>query len=289
MLLGDFRIDRAVEWHGNWVRPEAFFPDFDRKVVDENIDWLASAFDAATGEMVLSFHSFVLRTGRYTILVDTCMGNDKEREGRARGHRRKGDFLGELARQGVRPEEVDFVMCTHLHADHVGWNTRWRDGRWVPTFPNARYVISEKELAHFQAQDNPPTPLVESVLPVVAAGQAQLVGGDFALDDAVSLQPTPGHTPGHFAVVLQSGARRAVLTGDMMHTPVQCHHPEWAARPDWDPAMASATRRAFLEAHCETDTLVCTAHFPAPSVGRIVRVGDRFGFRYGGAEAAGGR
>ena len=284
IALGEISIGRALEMVSAFDKFE-FFPQ------TTEADWApylaelarAGGYDPASGALLFPLQTYVVRTRHHTILVDTCIGNHKRLSRRPDWHRRDdATYLRALAAQGVRPEDVDFVMCTHLHADHVGWNTQWQDGRWVPTFPNARYVISEKELAHFQAQASPPTPIVESVLPVVAAGQAQLVRTDFALDDTVSLQPTPGHTPGHFAVVLQSGAGRAVMTGDMMHTPVQCHHPEWAARPDWDPAMASATRRAFLDAHCETDTLVCTAHFPAPSVGRIVRAGE--GFRFHGVD-----
>ena len=146
--LGDFRIARAVEHEGPFVRPQDFFPDWDPAVLEETRDWGGPVMDAASGQMILSFHAFVLRTGRHTIVVDTCLGNDKERPLRPVGHRRKGDFMATLAAAGARPEEVDFVMCTHLHWDHVGWNTRLADGRWVPTFPNARYVMARREYEH---------------------------------------------------------------------------------------------------------------------------------------------
>jgi len=281
IALGDITIARVIEMISPFDKFE-FFPNTTPADWHPYLDALAASggYDHATGALLFPLQTYVVRTRHHTILIDTCIGNCKQLARRPDWDQRADDrYLDALAAQGVRPEDVDYVMCTHLHADHVGWNTQRRDGRWVPTFPNARYVMSAKEVALAQAMPEPPAPIIESVLPVVAAGQAQLVEADFALDDSVSLLATPGHTPGHFAVVLSSGARRAVMTGDMMHTPVQCHHPEWAARPDWDAVMASATRRDFLERHCETATLVCTAHFPLPSIGRIERAGDAFAFR----------
>ena len=188
-----------------------------------------------------------------------------------------------LAALGIAPEDIDFVMCTHLHSDHVGWNTKLENGRWVPTFPNARYVFSEKELAAWRDVGHEKfsrTPYEDSVLPIVEAGRAELVKNDYALDDEVWLEPTPGHTPDHVAVALASRGETAIMCGDLMHSPVQCLHPEWVPWPDWDVELAKRTRREFLDRYCETDTLVCTAHFPLPSAGRIVRDGDAFRFQY---------
>jgi glyoxylase-like metal-dependent hydrolase (beta-lactamase superfamily II) len=174
-------------------------------------------------------------------------------------------------------------MCTHLHTDHIGWNTKLVDGRWVPTVPNARYVFSKKEYEAWRDEGHPNfprTPFEDSVLPIVEANRAELVANDYALDDEVWLEPTPGHTPDHVAVRIASGGASAVMSGDLMHSPVQCREPAWEPWPDWDVAEAIRTRRAFLERYCETDTLVCTAHFPLPSAGHIVRAGDAFDFRY---------
>jgi glyoxylase-like metal-dependent hydrolase (beta-lactamase superfamily II) len=185
-----------------------------------------------------------------------------------------------LASLELAPEDIDYVMCTHLHTDHVGWNTRLEGGRWVPTFPNARYVFSRKELEAWE-KGNPKFTrhaLEDSVLPVIAAGQAQLVTNDFALDDEVWLEPSPGHTPDHVSVRLASNGHSAVMSGDLMHSPVQCLHPEWTAWPDWDADQAKRTRRTFMERYADTDTLVCTAHFPLPSAGRVVAAGDAFRF-----------
>jgi glyoxylase-like metal-dependent hydrolase (beta-lactamase superfamily II) len=170
-----------------------------------------------------------------------------------------------------------------MHADHVGWNTRLENGRWVPTFPNARYVFSKKELEAWRDIGHAGfsrSPLEDSVLPVLEAGRAELVANDFALGDHIRLEPTPGHTPDHVAVAIASNGASAVMCGDLMHSPVQCLHPEWVPWPDWDPALAAQTRRAFLERYCDTPTLVCTAHFPLPSAGRVVRAGNAFRFVY---------
>jgi glyoxylase-like metal-dependent hydrolase (beta-lactamase superfamily II) len=182
----------------------------------------------------------------------------------------------------VRPEQVDFVMTTHFHTDHVGWNTRWDNGRWVPTFPNARYVMSEKEWAYWSAlhRDTPQNQIADSVIPIVDAGRAQMVANDFAVDDEVAFESTAGHTPDHMSVRITSRGEEAVITGDLIHCPVQCLETGWVPRPDYDPPQAAATRRRFLERYCERDVLVCASHFPSPSFGRVVREGDGFWFAY---------
>ncbi|MBI3372603.1 MAG: MBL fold metallo-hydrolase [Betaproteobacteria bacterium] len=196
--LGEFRIGRAVEHEGPFVRPEDFFPDWDPAVLEESRDWIGPVMDPASGQMILSFHAFVLRTARHTVVVDTCLGNDKERPLRPVGHQRKGDFLATLAAAGARPEEVDFVMCTHLHWDHVGWNTRLADGRWVPTFPNARYVMARREYEHMDAlhargdKRMHASAFVDSVQPIVRAERALLVDDDYQLEDGVWLEAMSG-------------------------------------------------------------------------------------------------
>lgn len=192
-----------------------------------------------------------------------------------------GVLLNKLAAAGIQPEDVDYVMCTHLHSDHVGWNTRMVNGRWIPTFPNARCVMSRLELEDWQAlhKKSPQEHLLDSVLPVVEAGQAVLVTNDYALNDEVWLEPTPGHTPDHVSIRLASNGSHAIITGDMIHSPVQCMEPHWVP-PDFDPVLAGQTRRAFLERYCDTDTLICATHFPSPSFGHIVPHGDVFQFAY---------
>ena len=282
--IGDFSIERAVELEGPFVRPEDFFPDWDPGVLEETRDWVGPMIDPASGEMILSFHAFVLRTARHTIVVDTCFGNDKDRPLRPIGHRRQGDFLTTLAASGARPEEVDFVMCTHLHWDHVGWNTRLEDGRWVPTFPNARYVIARREYEHMDAlhargdKSAHSTAFVDSVQPIVRAQQAVLVDDDYELEDGVWLEPCPGHTPGNVVINLRSQGARGVFPGDVLHSPLQLARPDWSSRACDDPALSAKSRRRFIEQHADTGNLVMPAHFRAPSAGRIVTRAKGFGF-----------
>jgi glyoxylase-like metal-dependent hydrolase (beta-lactamase superfamily II) len=282
--IGDITVARILEMNYPFDRFE-FYPHTTEEDWAPHLDWLMEegALDPTSKEMILPIQSYVVRTSRHTILVDTCAGNDKHRPHRPLWHMKTDmSYLQALAKEGLKPEDIDYVMCTHLHLDHVGWNTRLLDGRWVPTFPNAKYVMSKKDLDHLNAEGNAfaMLPVNDSVLPVIEAGQAQLVESDFALDDEVWLEPSPGHTPDHFSVKISSKGQGAVMAGDMMHSPVQCLHPEWVARPDWDPALASDTRRKFMETYSETDDLVCMGHFPLPSAGRIEAQGDAFRFRY---------
>ncbi|MGH6934293.1 MAG: MBL fold metallo-hydrolase [Dongiaceae bacterium] len=234
-----------------------------------------------------------MRTRRHKILIDGCLGEDKTCRWYQPWHRLRGlRFLSDLATVGLAPGDIDFVMCTHLHGDHVGWNTRLVDGRWVPTFPKARYVISRRELewwksfnAGANAEDYEEC-IDESVLPVVEAGQALLVAEDHAIDDEVWLEPLLGHTPGHFGVRLKSNGAEAIMIGDLMHCPVQCPEPDWNSSSDFDPDQARRVRRRFLESHAEIDRLVLTSHFPSPSVGHIRRHERTFRFQYIGDDSA---
>ncbi|MFT5390910.1 MAG: glyoxylase-like metal-dependent hydrolase (beta-lactamase superfamily II) [Gammaproteobacteria bacterium] len=282
--LGNLTLMRALELMTPFD-PAVFFPETPAEAWEPYKHWLQpNALDPDTGMLKLYMQSYIVRTSHHTILIDTCVGNHKERANRPAWHLKSDNaYMSALAAHRLTPADIDFVMCTHLHGDHVGWNTQLINGQWVPTFPNARYIFSEKELNAWQSGADarfPDQPLVDSVLPVIAAGQAQLVSNDFALDDEVWLEPTPGHTPDHVAIRLASKGESAVMSGDLMHCPVQCKHPEWTAWPDYDAGQAKQTRRAFLERYCETETLVCTAHFPLPSAGRIIRDGDAFGFAY---------
>jgi len=169
-------------------------------------------------------------------------------------------------------------MCTHLHPDHVGWNTRLENGRWVPTFPKARYVFGSTEFEHWTAQNAKAAvpAFVDSVLPVVEAKRCEVVKNDFSIGDHARIVPTPGHTPGHVAFAFGKTFDSAVFSGDLMHTPLQTLYPELSPKFDVDPAQAATTRRNFLERYCDTDTICCTAHFPSPSTGKIRRKGNGF-------------
>ena len=196
---------------GPFIAPDTFFPDFDAGIVGANPDHLgARLIDPATGNLMFSFHSFVVKTGHHTILIDSCLGNDKERPTRPQFHRLRTSFIADLAGAGVRPEDVDYVMCTHLHWDHVGWNTRLENGRWVPTFPKARYMMARREFSHWEGvhqngEDSPHRHAFEdSVLPVVRTGQSVLVDDDYALDDGLWFEGAPGHTPGNVVIHARS-------------------------------------------------------------------------------------
>ena len=283
--VGGIVWHRVVETEGPEFAPGFLLPDASPEALAPHRDWLEPRFlDPASGKLVLAVQSYLLRTSRHVVLVDSCVGNGKERRFHAPWSRRASpEWLDRLAALGAAPEDVDFVLCTHLHADHVGWNTRLVDGRWTPTFPNARYVFARTELEYWLALNEKGKKysdgcIDDSVLPVIEAGQAEIVADDHALDDEIRLRPSPGHTPGHVCIELASGGRRAVLSGDVCHTPLQCREPGWSAVGCADRAQSAATRRAFLDAHCETDVLVMTAHFPSPSTGYVRRMGEAFDF-----------
>jgi len=273
--LGDITLTRIVEQQEPLFDIFEFFPAVTPELLEENRHWLEpEALDPATRKLVICVQSYLVRTPHHTILVDSCVGNDKPRLHRPFWHMMKsGAFLQGLAAAGVSPTDIDFVMCTHLHVDHVGWNTRLESGRWVPTFPNARYLFSERELAYWTEQHarEPIACIADSVLPILDARQADLVRSDH-----VRLMPTPGHTPDHFCVALGSGRDDAVVTGDLIHSPIQVRYPEISYRADFDPGQSAISRRSFLERYCDTATLCCTVHFPGPSSGRISRWGKGF-------------
>lgn len=281
--LGNITINRILESEEPNFDPLAFFPQTSPDDWGQHRQWLQPhPLSPALGYLTLTMQSYLLRTQHHTILVDTCVGDHKKRQGAYTppgwNHTTGGVLLKSLAAAGVHPEEIDYVMCTHLHSDHVGWNTRLG----VPTFPNAKYIMSRRELNHWQAihLQRPLEQLTDSILPVLESGQAVLVTNDYALDDEVWLESTPGHTPDHFSVCIASHGNSAVITGDMMHSPVQCMKPHWVSRFDSDPVVASQTRLAFLERHCDARTLICGTHFPSPSFGHIAPGADGFQFAY---------
>jgi glyoxylase-like metal-dependent hydrolase (beta-lactamase superfamily II) len=285
--IGAFEIHKITEFEGPFLAPGDFFPDFDPDVLRANAGRLGpSQIDPASGRLMFSFHTFVVKTPHHTILIDSCLGNDKERPTRPQFHRMKSPYLADLAAAGVAPEAVDFVMCTHLHWDHVGWNTRLDNGRWVPTFPRARYVMARREFDHWQEVqrrgDDTPHRLAfeDSVLPVVRTGQAELVGDDYALEEGLWFEAAPGHTPGNVVIHARSGGERGVFMGDVLHHQLQLVKPEWSTAACSDRELSRKTRMRLVEEHAEAGTRLLPAHFPAPTVGHIVRRGSAFGYEY---------
>ncbi len=259
-----------------------FFPDASQEQIEACRPMFEPwALCPETGKCILVVQSYLVRTHQHTILIDTCVGCDKTIPYYMDWNNRKDrSWLSKLANTGVSPADVDFVFCTHLHCDHAGWNTQLLNGRWVPTFPNAKYIMSRKDFDLTEELDN--SGYNENVLPVVEAGQAAIVDTDYVMNEHIWLEPTPGHTPGHVAVGLASNGVEAVMCGDLIISPIQCVYPEWNAASDADPSQAAKTRRAFLSENCERERLVMAAHFPEPSIGRIVRADDAFRFVFSG-------
>ena len=277
---GDLTIHRIIEQETTFLPALDFLPALTPEVLAENRAWMqaAKALDASD-VLILCFQSYVVKTPHHTILIDSCIGNDKPRPQRPKWNMKTDDtYMRALAAAGISVGDIDYVMCTHLHVDHVGWNTRLENGRWVPTFPKAKYVFGRTEFDFWiETHAKTPVPAIgDSVMPIVEAKRHEVVGDDHAIGDHLRILPTPGHTPGHSAFRLGKGKDEAVFSGDLIHSPLQALYPELSMKFDVDQAVAGTTRRGFLERYCDTDTLCCTAHFPSPSVGRIKRKGNGF-------------
>ncbi|WP_315778315.1 MULTISPECIES: MBL fold metallo-hydrolase [unclassified Bradyrhizobium] len=274
--IGRVRITKFVELETvggtRFILPQAT-PEAIRE-----LSWLAPDFATDEGRLKMSIHTLVLETPTMRIVVDTGLGNDKQGRSVPMWNNRATPFLETMSAAGLPPESIDMVICTHLHVDHVGWNTRLVDGRWVPTFANARYVFGRSEYEHWrnhsEAADETAT-FADSVQPIVAAGRAELVGSEAVITDEITLIPTPGHSPGHVSLHIRSDGAQALLTGDVAHHPCQMAHLDWSSTVDSDPAQAIATRRALFSRFADTETLVIGGHFHA---GHIRRDGATFRF-----------
>ncbi|MBI4694934.1 MAG: MBL fold metallo-hydrolase [Gammaproteobacteria bacterium] len=271
--IGDIEIARIVESEAPFLEPHKLFREATPEALAPHLSWLQPrALCSRTGRLILPIQSYVMRTRRHLVLIDSCVGNDKTVEWFPAWHKKTDDvYLRGLRDHGIRPEEIDFVLCTHLHVDHSGWNTQMRDGRWVPTFPNARHLFAkpEFEYAERQAREGKDPTFDENVAPVMDAGLGVIVDIDHRIDDEIWLDATPGHTPGHSAIHVESRGAEGVVTGDLIHSPLQCLHPEWAFRFDDNPELARLTRRCFLERYADTATAILATHFPSPSVGHV--------------------
>lgn len=275
--IGDAEVWRILEIHAPFMKPEELFPNAgpDVRAITENL--VPGSIDVNSGRLILPIQGFLLKTPSHNILVDSCVGNHKNNPDDPDWHQRSdGRFMAALTAAGVSTDEVDYVLCTHLHIDHIGWNTQLEDGRWVPTFPNARYLMpSDDEKTQRLRHSNA---YLESILPVVEAGQVELVEAGHTLGDHVTLIPTLGHTPGHVSVLVKSGNREAIITGDALHSSAQCWHPDWHFKYDADAEMAVASRRLLLEQCSETRCVVLGSHFVLPSVGYVKA--EKNGFRW---------
>jgi glyoxylase-like metal-dependent hydrolase (beta-lactamase superfamily II) len=275
--IGDVRITKIPETMLHWPW-KALVPGVTPELLAAT-PWMSPHFVDDDGKLVLSVHALVIESQGRTIIVDTCIGNDKPRPTRA-FNGLATPFLDRLAEAGFATDAIDAVFCTHLHVDHVGWNTQLVDGRWVPTFPKARHLFARTEYDHWIATDETELfgdVMADSVVPIVDAGLADFVDMDHRITDEVWLEPTPGHTPGHCSVHISSGGQDAVITGDMTHSPIQFAHPLTSAA-DTDSAQADRTRAEFVARYRDTPTLIIGTHFAGPTAGRLVRDGDTIRF-----------
>jgi glyoxylase-like metal-dependent hydrolase (beta-lactamase superfamily II) len=282
--VGNVEVTRIEEQLGfAKMPPDKYFRGFEREVFDRHLHWLEpNHYSSAEDKVITSIHSWLVRTPRHTILVDSCAGNHKTRPWSPRFHQLNTPFLKRLGAH-VQPEEIDFVCCTHLHADHVGWNTRLLDGRWVPTFPRAKYIFSRVEHDIWDPRHNPAAltdprreMYLDSVLPIVEAGHAVLVEDGHSVDDTMHIEAASGHTPGHYMLRLESGGHRSLFCGDVIHHAIQVYAPHWNHMADEDPTRAAVTRRGMLEDCAEQGSLLFPTHFGAPHVARIHETNNGF-------------
>jgi glyoxylase-like metal-dependent hydrolase (beta-lactamase superfamily II) len=257
--------------------PRFLFRDVDKaaaKALAARAPWLSPNFVDDNGYLLQRIQCLIVEIDGLRIAVDTCVGNDKVRSN-PDWHQLQLPFLDDLAAAGFTPESIDIVVCTHLHVDHVGWNTRLVDGRWVPAFPNARYLFVSTEFEYWKVTAYPDDDDIfgDSIAPIVHAGLAELVPIDHQLCRGVRLDPTPGHTQGHASVVIESNGERAVITGDMIHTPIQIADVDLSSDFDFDKGAAAQTRREFLSRYSD-GTLVIGTHWGGPGAGTIAATAD---------------
>jgi glyoxylase-like metal-dependent hydrolase (beta-lactamase superfamily II) len=275
--VGDVEIARLVEVNAFEDHISMLLKDEKAEFLQRNA-WLRPHFATPEGLMIISFQCFVLRSRGKTVMIDTCIGADRKREYDVFCNI-KTTFLEDMAAAGFPPSNVTTVMCTHLHFDHVGWNTHLVNGKWVPTFPRARYLFGKQEYDHWTHLRNTGgyhdvEHLHDSIDPVIQAGLVDFIGPDHRITDEVSLFPTPGHTPGHVSVLIRSLGEEAVITGDLMHHPIQLSYPQRHANFDMDKEQGARTRQAFVDRFGGRKALVIGSHFSDPTAGWIVRDGE---------------
>ena len=287
--LGGTQITRIEDNLGPALEAKVMFPAFRDEIWEAERHWLAPTYFTPDGvRLRTSIHSWLVRTGRHTVLIDSCIGNGKDRPHSPHFHRRDVPWLERLRAAGATPEQIDFVMCTHLHADHVGWNTRLDNGRWMPTFPHARYLFGRTEFERWDPRrpQHQPTPFNQnvfwdSILPVANAGQMVLVDDGHAVDDTFTVESAPGHTAGHARIRLCVGGREAMFCGDVMHHPVQVLYPDLCSSFDDDQAVAFVSRMKLLADCADRDILVLPTHFAEPHGCCIISGGRGYAIRWG--------
>jgi len=289
--VGEIEVLRVEESLGPGFAPKVLLPDWNAQDIEPHLPWLAPTYyDPAADRIVSSIHSWALKTRHHTILIDTCVGNHKHRPDAPRFHMLNRPYMDNFAKAGLTVEDIDYVLCTHLHVDHVGWNTRLEGGRWVPTFPKAKYVFSKADRDYFDPArgaggkiERNALVFNDSVLPILEAKQDMLVDGTMQLGDDLTIEPAPGHSPGHVLITLASKGAEALFIGDIMHNPIQIYHPHWSSAFCSDPEQARRTRRRVLERAAGKGSVLYPCHFAGPHVGRVAERAGGFAYLPGRA------
>jgi len=273
-LPGPFSARRVIEFEGPYLPPETLLPDaapgaFLKTEASQDPRF----YEKSTNKLVMANHSILIETPRSKILIDTCIGNHKSRPRNPHWHMRTGPFLEDI-KSVVALSDIDFVLCTHLHGDHVGWNTLLQDGRWVPTFPRAKYLFGRTEIAFWRETialdpDANHGSWSDSMQPIFDAGQAIVVDDEYEIETGVRLVPAPGHTPGNIMVRLEHRGAVSYVIGDTIHHPVQIERPEWSSKFCWDKALSAKARSSLLETIADTGAWIIPAHFPTPTALQI--------------------
>jgi len=272
--FGDVTVTRVIDTQGPFSAARAF-PGAPLEEMDKAAAWLVPHFYDPVGKNLLfNYQSYVVKTPRRTVVMEFGYGNDKQR-GNPLMNMRKGPYLENLAAAGVKLDQVDFVLASHFHTDHVGWASRLVDGKWVPTFPKARYLFNKAELDGMTGGGLGPDPgtkvaYEDSIKPVLDAGRADIIEGGFDIGDGVQVLFSPGHTQGHQSMSIESRGKRAILCGDILHNPIEVRFPEWEVLFDRDKEAGKAVRRKFCDQYTDTDVTIFAAHFGGPTAGKIV-------------------
>ncbi len=287
--VGDATVTKISEQTLDAVAPAWLYPDWDPREIEKHAAWLVPGnMDPGREHLIISIHAWLVRLNDKVVLIDNGSGNDKERPRNPVFHREHTPYLENLAAAGVRPQDVDFVLNTHLHVEHCGWNTRLVGGEWVPTFPNARYVFAKTELDYYASAEshnevNVPSLGVyeDSVAPIVRAGLAQTIGAEGGqVLKGLTMIPTPGHSIGHMSISLKSNGHEALFAGDVMHHLIQVYRPEWnTIFCEW-PDKARAARLWALDYAAERQLMLFTTHFAEASAGHVARDGDHYAWSY---------
>jgi glyoxylase-like metal-dependent hydrolase (beta-lactamase superfamily II) len=274
--VGKVRITKVVELET--VGSTRFILPLATNEEIQKLPWLIPHFATDEGRLKMSIHSLVVETPKHRVVVDTGLGNDKKGRNVPTWNDRNGPFLETLTAAGFPPDTIDTVLCTHLHVDHVGWNTRLVGGKWVPTFARARYVFGKIEYEYWRDHSADPAHVAvfsDSVKPIWEAGKAELIAGDARLTDEISMIPTPGHSPGHMSIHISSDGEEGLLTGDVAHHPCQMAHLDWSSTADSDPRQSVVARRELFSRFADRPVLVIGGHYNA---GHLKRDGEAFKF-----------